>query len=88
MNTFPKHVSSDQDYNPLGNPKDLDILLGVFLSLKPPYDDQDIRVFNAAYKSVHPKLTRKEIMIAERIVDMLILELEKPEMASMIYGVF
>jgi hypothetical protein len=56
--------------------------------LKPPYDDQDIRVFNAAYKSIDPRLTRKEVMIAERMVDMLILGLERPELASKIYGVF
>lgn len=66
----------------------MEILVGVFLTLKPPYDDRDIRVFSAAYKSVHPRLTRKEVMIAERIVDMLILGLERPELASKIYGVF
>lgn len=66
----------------------MEILVGVFLALKPPYDDQDFRVFNPAYKSVYPRLTRKEIMISERIVDMLILGLEKPELASKIHGVF
>lgn len=88
MSIIEKNLSVDHGLNQLRHPRDMEILLGVFSSLKPPYDDQDIRVFNATYKSVHPRLTRKEIMIAERIVDMLILGLEKPELSSKIYGVF
>jgi hypothetical protein len=88
MNTLRKHSSDNDGLNQLRNPRDMEILVGVFLSLKPPYDDQDIRVFNAAYKSIDPRLTRKEVMIAERMVDMLILGLERPELASKIYGVF
>lgn len=88
MRIIEKNLSDNHVLNQLWNPRDMEILLGVFSSLKPPYDDQDIRVFNATYKSVYPRLTRMEIIIAERIVDMLILGLENPDLASKIDGVF
>ncbi len=88
MNTLHTHSSAHEPLDQLIHPRDMEILVGVFLSLSSPYDEQDIRVFNAAYKCVHPRLTGKEIMLAERMVDILILGIEQPELASKIYGVF
>lgn len=53
----------------------------------PPYSEKDILDFNRIYRRVYPRLSRQEQRKAEWLVDVVISQLEGPNLAALIYGV-
>ena len=53
----------------------------------PPYSEKDILDFNRIYRRVYPRLSRQEQRKAEWLVDVVISQLERPNLAALIYGV-
>jgi len=58
-----------------------------FKNISSPYTLNDIREFNAIYRRVYPGLGLAEKRKAEKLVDHLVKNVEKPEWAREIYGV-
>ena len=58
-----------------------------FFGISPPFSKQDVHAFNRLYRRIYPTLPPQEKRKAEWIVDMMIVSVEKPELAKLIYGV-
>ena len=58
-----------------------------FFGITPPFTKQDVHAFNRLYRKIYPSLSQQEKRKAEWIVDMVIVSVEKPELAKLIYGV-
>ncbi len=52
-----------------------------------PYGCREIFLFNHAYQSMYPHLSRQEKRSAEHLVDVLIAGLEHVDLATKIFGV-
>lgn len=62
-------------------------LAELFSHLHPPYTAEDARSFSKLYSKVYRDLSPLERGYAEGMVDRMIEGLERPEHASLIYGV-
>jgi hypothetical protein len=58
-----------------------------FSGITPPFTRQDVFAFNDVYRRIYPTLPPQEKRKAEWLVDMLIVSVEKPDLAKLIYGV-
>jgi hypothetical protein len=56
-------------------------------TIEPPYTEYDIRAFNAIYRNTYASLSADERRQAERLVDLMIDGVQRPELAMLIYGV-
>jgi hypothetical protein len=62
-------------------------LAAVFSHIHAPYTEQDVRSFNAIYSGLYKNLKADERELAERMVDTILDDLERKELATLIYGV-
>jgi hypothetical protein len=58
-----------------------------FFDITPPFSKQDVYAFNNIYRTIYQKLPRHEKCKAEWLVDLLIENVEDPELIKLIYGV-
>jgi hypothetical protein len=58
-----------------------------FYGITPPFTRQNVCAFNDLYRRIYPRLSPQEKRKAEWLVDMMIVSVEKPDLAKLIYGV-